>query len=333
MLFRSFDYRASSGTFFEAFIMNFTGVYGQSSLNLNTLINPHIGFDRNCDEYCPISNIDASVINNFSISKLDFGGTTFNYEGFLYLGSGLVFLSILVFFNIRLSKLAIIIRNNSFLFSTMLVYTISILLLGITNHISIGNHLFGFELPKVIRWGLSAFRASPRFSWILVYGFIVFLFFSLSQKYKGKTLNFVLVLTFLFQAIDLSEPIINRFIALRHEVPIGMKLNTIPSTQFENLANKRKVFVLLPTGSRKGFPELSYLAYKNGLSTSLSESSRVNWLSTPRIFKEKRELVCSGQLPNSWLLAIPKDEIEILDGCDIDNYVKKEIGDFVFFTT
>jgi len=73
-----FDFRSQKGTFLENLRMNFTGQYTEIPSNLLALLNPEVGYSRDCNKgHCifggePIPN---HFIENFSVLNFDLGGS------------------------------------------------------------------------------------------------------------------------------------------------------------------------------------------------------------------------------------------------------------------
>ncbi|NBV11502.1 MAG: hypothetical protein EBS04_08640, partial [Chitinophagia bacterium] len=173
-----FDFRSQKGTFFENLRMNFTGQYTEIPANLLALINPEVGYERDCSQgHCifgsgPIPNY---FIKNFSILNFDLGGVQGNYDAFLYLGMGILFLSLVAIYMIFAT------RNSKSIFKIfrshrlVIIYLFLISAYAITYKVSVGSHQLDLGDPKLLRWALSMFRASGRFMWIVAYFLIILL--------------------------------------------------------------------------------------------------------------------------------------------------------------
>jgi len=66
----------------------------------------------------------------------------------------------------------------------------------------------------------------------------------------------------------------------------------------------------------EGWPLLTYLAWNNGLNSSMAQSSRVNYGQRTKSQQEVYDLICSRNLPSSWLVVVPVSQIESISSCN-----------------
>ncbi len=154
-----------------------SGSYGELSMNLNAFINP---------------DGVSSVIKSRPTLPLQ-------YEGFNYLGLGLLLLSIIAFvFGIRYFR-------KRWLF--YLIPTSVLILFAVSNNAYFDlNQVFHIELPERVSSVLSVFRSSGRLAWPVYY---LVLFGSLrlisATEYGKRTLCFAVLLCAAIQIIDLKD--------------------------------------------------------------------------------------------------------------------------------
>jgi len=146
----------------------------------------------------------SDTSSNWSLFLPDIRNVKGEFEGFGYLGLGIIFLCFFLviyifknfFFNIKLNLKYILL-------------SIIFLMLALTNSINFGNiELVNFELPVFMYAPLSIVRASGRFIWPIYYLIVIF---SLISFYKLKIKFRYLMLILLIQLIDLSPGIENNF--------------------------------------------------------------------------------------------------------------------------
>jgi len=123
------------------------------------------------------------------------------YEGFNFLGLGVMFLAIVV--------VPILLRGDGMLRETVRQNAfLSILLVGlffysISNVIGIGSFEFRlFELPPVLRDLTAAFRASGRFFWPAFYLLVLFLVLVVVRGYEPRVATFLLGIALIIQVVD-----------------------------------------------------------------------------------------------------------------------------------
>lgn len=142
--------------------------------------------------------------NTWSIFLPDIGNVKGEFEGFGYLGLGIILLSIVLIFYIFRNLIPNLKFNSKYI-----LLSIIFLLLAFTSSINFGNfELLNFELPIFIYAPLSVIRASGRFIWPVYYLIIIF---SLLAFYKLQIRYRYLLLFLLIQLIDLSPGIKNNF--------------------------------------------------------------------------------------------------------------------------
>jgi hypothetical protein len=160
--------------------------YGLYSFNLNSFYNPS-GF-------------------SMFLPEIPWLRPTHQYEGFMYLGLGLMIFSVIAIVLFGISKKSPgIIKNNKHLL-LLIILTIVLALFAITNIVSIDDKvLFEYWVPNFIARIGSIFRASARFMWVLYYLFFAFvLVIFVKAKFPDWIKMPVLVLVVLLQAYDLK---------------------------------------------------------------------------------------------------------------------------------
>jgi hypothetical protein len=316
--------------------MNFTGQYTEIPSNLLALLNPEVGYSRDCNKgHCifggePIPN---HFIENFSVLKFDLGGVQGNYDAFLYLGLGL-----LLFLAVALN---LFVQRNSptFIIETLIkhkiliAYLVAISAYAVTYKVSIGNYQLDFGDPKLLRWALSIFRASGRFMWIIAYFFIILSLILVVRSIKREYLSALILVVVLIQFIDLYPSLRDRSAALSELSIASVSINSELRANFKQLAEGKDTLIMYPPGTQKGWPELAYFAWESGLKSGMSQSSRVNGELRGRLDSQILNMICEKELSPNILIAIPIDSIKLVEKClgtysDVNN-----LGGFAYIST
>ena len=183
----------------------------------------------------------GSSQENWSFFLPDINNVKGEFEGFGYLGLGIITLSFFLFFYIFKNFISNIKINLKYI----LLSTI-FLLLAITSSINIGNfELINLKLPVFLYAPLSVIRASGRFIWPVYYLIIIF---SLIAFYKLKIKFRYLLLLLILQLIDLSPGVkknfdYNKSISKNEKIDkhalheISQEYNTILSTYPSDSSN------------------------------------------------------------------------------------------------
>lgn len=307
-----FDFRSQKGTFLENLRMNFTGQYTEIPSNLLALLNPEVGYSRDCNKgHCifggePIPN---HFIENFSVLNFDLGGVQGNYDAFLYLGLGLLlFLAVALYFffhrNSPTSIIETLIKQK-----VLMAYLLVISAYAVTYKVSIGNYQLDLGDPKLLRWALSIFRASGRFMWIIAYFLIILSLILIAKRLKKEYLSALMLAVVLIQFVDLYPALRDRSAALSELTITSVSINSELRAGFQKLAKEKDTLIMYPPGTQIGWPELAFLAWESGLKSGMSQSSRVNSIARIRIENELRIRICSGVIPANWLIVVTNSEL------------------------
>jgi hypothetical protein len=96
--------------------------------------------------------------------------TGFQYEGYAYLGVGVLFLSLALLLSRSLGA-GPAIRRHWVLFATIVGFS----LLALSNHVYVGPHeVLSYPIPKFLKWIPGQFRSPGRFVWLPIYVFVCF---------------------------------------------------------------------------------------------------------------------------------------------------------------
>ena len=327
---------STSSSLYEKIRMNFTGQYSFYPSNVLAPLNPAVGFGRDCSIYhCMYgSEVPSYVIENFSISSIDYGGVQGNEDGYLYLGAGLLFFALFVLLRIlRLQSWGFKLVRFVNEWLSVLVYFGFIFMFSVTNRITIGSVEIHLPIPKMLRWGLSVFRGSGRFNWIIVYVALAFLFFLSVRYIASRTLSISLIFALTLQVLDLSIPVINRYEALESAQVRSFDIPPKLNDGFPKLSEKKLYMRIYPSSSMQGFPSLAYLAWKNGLATNQAQSARFNYLQSDRSDRLLYKQICSDAIPSEILVVIPSSNLNLFARCNLSKKITVEINGLVFISS
>ena len=210
--------------------------------------------------------LDPALGNNtWSLFLPDIKNVKGEYEGFGYLGLGVILLNILLLFYIS--------RNFSNIFKKNIQYiliAVIFLLIAFTSSMNIGEtSILDLKLPIFLYAPLSIIRASGRFIWPIYYLLIIF---SLFAFYKLKIKRRYLLLLFFIQLIDLS-PGINSFFSSNFKV--NQQLEDPIWKDISKRYTKIKTTKIANTSSI--FPTISLLMIEQKfLATNISRLGRYN---------------------------------------------------------
>lgn len=202
-----FDFLSFGGSFLFFFFIigGFTSLlssggsgYGFFSANLNTFINPW----------------------NYSTFFHEFAMTDWQYEGFAYLGLGMIVLC-LISIGVLVNKVVQLIRHKQFgetlkvrikrNFSVVVSLGIVIFVftvLAFSNLIYIGDNIFiEVHWPKFIDDMLSIIRSSGRFIWCVMYIIMLFALYIVTKRFSPRVQKIIIIACVCLQLADLAAPI------------------------------------------------------------------------------------------------------------------------------
>lgn len=182
--------------YFEKFRSD-AGGFGYFSMNLNALINP--------------------IWNTSTFVKTLPMGTAGQYEGYQYLGLGLILLLVVCAWTCRRRMLSGIDRP-------VWIFWVLLILLSLSNRIFLGSVLlFALKIPHALEGPLQSFRASGRYAWFVVYPLLLIILANAWHSVRrdaaarGKSPNVtivsVVVVLTLLQFKDITPLMITRHYA------------------------------------------------------------------------------------------------------------------------
>lgn len=235
--------------------------YGHFALNVLSIINPQ----------------DSSLFMNTLPLR------TGDYEGFNYLGLGIILLIFANLFKLISQKNQQIIRIKSFpqlisswFFKDLALYLLLICLIifSLSNKISWGNSIIlEYPLPTIVRNLFENFRASGRFFWTVHYAIILGLIVSTFRIWKHQQTKVLLTIIVLIQFLDL--------LPLHAGSTLWMKSqssNSLKSEVWKHLHEEYNQLIILPShqcgNSPAPFPIFEKLAVLQGLKTNSAYLAR-----------------------------------------------------------
>lgn len=218
-----------------------------------------------------LSVIDSS---GWSYVLKDFPEAKGDYEGFNYLGIGVLLLFVL--------SLPGLFSKGHNIFPLLLRYWYLFLLFVLfavfaaSNSVAIGSFEFKYQLPVIILEFSNIFRASGRMFWPVFYVIVLFLIYLTIKQFDQRTAVIILGFALLAQIVDTSAG----------WMPIRKKLMTTPSevwssplvNQFWRVAsNKYKKVRYIPVGNHSSeWKVIAYFAGQYNLSTDAIYLARVD---------------------------------------------------------
>ncbi|MBT3476109.1 hypothetical protein HN460_04140 [bacterium] len=249
--------------------------FGKFKMNLNALFDPRAEVTLSASQIFP--ELETPSINE------GFG----DYEGFNFLGSGIVLMLIII-------TPIIIYHSNEVLKSLqkpvnkiILIFFFLITLYAISNNIYLGNsELFSYDMPRFTKVITKTFRSSGRFFWINYYLIYIFIFVML-YRYSNKFKYPILIIFLSIQFIDMQptfQQVRNVFYKDKNSHSLIYKENIkLEHADWDFFAKKyKRIIYVVPTRFPREYFPLAYFAAKNKIETNFGYFSRVNKESVKR---------------------------------------------------
>lgn len=284
-----------------------TPTYGAHPANLLTLLQGDTGIPANLNAGW------GDVPQQYSYFKLPFGHIEGDYEGFTYLGLGLLTLVAI--------GLVLTIRENNikkmyFKFWPYFLTGIGVWLFAISYRIGFGSFELRIPFPLYGKYALSLFRTSGRFMWVLAYLLVILAFVGLARYLGKRKLTVLLIITLLIQVMDLALPAVSRYAYLHDFKESPYIANREESTKFALISKGIETVRYWPQqNAPTGWGYISLLAEKNDLATDGVYTSRPNFIEMRRVEAATKEHLCSNSLESRTAYIIPTNEIKILREC------------------
>ena len=206
-------------------------------------------------------------------SKLlrDHKGGSGDYEGFNYMGLGMLGLGLIAGYEL--------LRNPKIGFKVkiipILVISIGFFLYAISNHVAIGAHeIFSYYLPSITEPFTNAFRCSGRFFWPVYYLMYLAIFYLLfTGSTRSTAITFCAIMLF-FQVIDSTavwRTFRNKFVhSLAWSSPMRSPIWSDIAHQY------RKIIFVLPHNQPTNWMPLSQFAAMHRMAINSGYFARVN---------------------------------------------------------
>lgn len=278
--------------------------FGQFSVNLLGLLNPM---------NTPETGRQSLLLKGFS------GPTQYQYEGFMYLGAGIIIMLLVILgcnYRHLFSKQKIINIINKILSPDLpLVLAFSFLAsYALSNRISLLNkEIIIVDLPSIIIKSLSIFRASGRLFWPIYYLIMICVIYYFSKIFRNKRIKHTsLIFMLVVQLLDISP----RLHELRSQFNSKQENHFKTSAQWEKIIKDKKHFVFID-GISTNFELIAPIATNIDATISTANIARGNYQEIDKYAKSKLSDVMNNSLKD--------DEIYLSQDRKICSDVKKGI--------
>lgn len=221
--------------------------------------------------------VDAETEPKFGHARLvpDIpAATQGQYEGYLYLGGGMIALG-LIASGLMLARIGPPAPRRTHPVWPLVAVAGLFWLLALSNHVTLaGWHLFTLPLPQKLLDLLSIFRASGRLGWPAFYLLTLGILAVIIRRLPARIALGVLAIALLLQVVDLSDHYREQRKAIRART---QWVTPLQSPQWHLLAAQASQLLVLPPHPRMEafYIPFAHLAAAHGLATNAAHNARV----------------------------------------------------------
>ncbi len=206
-----------------------------------------------------------------------------DYEGFGYLGLGMILLGMVAFYEfIKHFKLNFIPKLLPILFVSFVLF-----MFAISNHVGLGKYeLFTYQVPSILEKFTTSFRTSGRFFWPVYYLIYLFIFQVLFTKLKHSVAITLCVAMLFIQIVDSVDAWRYFRVKFTHAPEW---VSPMKSSTWSDLSNqyKKVYWVNLPRNSKVGWFPICHFAAVNKMDVNIGHFGR----SSPKRIAESADLL------------------------------------------
>lgn len=161
------------------------------------------------------------------------------YEGFAYLGAGVVLLIVLAGYSclINKSNFEVTVKNNKVKIIAIFFVWVMSVIVALSPVVSLGDKAVELKVPQIVTKMWSVFRATGRIAWVAVYVLVFLGLIGLLRS--GKKVCVVLSLGLILQIYDISDVLVQKHTQFSGKVEYQTLLQT--SDFWDKLAKDKEI--------------------------------------------------------------------------------------------
>jgi hypothetical protein len=216
-----------------------------------------------------------------------------DYEGFNFLGLGIIFLAICALSAALAGNTGVRVAIRKY--PMLLAALAGLAAFAVSNNVGLGSLQHGFPLPPPILGAASFFRASGRMFWPVFYVIVLIVIFLVVRGYSKRTAVYLLACAAVIQVADTSAA----------WAPIRMRLMTEPKPVlatpltgpfWEHAAVRYRTVRYIPPGTYwPDWYKVAAYAAQNGLSTDAVHLARISRVALQQARQNAAEHVATGR--------------------------------------
>lgn len=257
----------------------------------------------------------------------DINGEPGDYEGFNFLGSGMLILMAVALVGAALNRS---VQVNKASCIPLALLCIGLFIYALSNKVALGSsELFEYSLPDPLLKLGETFRASGRFFWPVYYALYLFTFWSLFSRLKHRVAVAACALALVIQAVDMKSSWVY-FHEKFDAAPVWHSPLSAPIwNEFPH--HYKKVVLLLPTQLPAAWLELSHYAGTHHMRTNAGYFPRIDQRKLDKTTTQLIETVDKGTFRDDTLYIFENDYLwKLASTRATDAYVVGAVDGFRF---
>lgn len=235
----------------------------------------------------------------------DFPAGAGDYEGFSFLGTGILVLAAAAMVTAALKRPR---HMNKGLVVPLALLCGGLFVYALSNHVAAGNHeLFSYPLPRHAMKLTETFRASGRFFWPVYYALYLLVFWLLFTQLKRAIAITLCSAALILQAADMTDSWI--YFSDRYETAPQWQSPMSAPIWNEFPHHYSRMVLVLPSSAPRAWLELSRYAATNHVRTNAVYFARVNSHKLEKVREELITTVTQGTFRDDTLYIFENDRL------------------------
>lgn len=233
--------------------------------------------------------------NGWSYILPDISGNPGEYEGFNFLGLGVIVGLLLVLPALIAGRVDLLKTIKRY--PAVLLALLALTLFAISNSIGIGPYQYSFPLPDPIERLANIFRSSGRMFWPVFYTIYCTLIFLAVRGHENRTASMLLALALVVQVVDISASSGYQSTRDFWITDSGQKWASQLNAPFWEYAAARyeKIYHIPPKNSPPHWKAVAAYAADNGLATNMVYLARIGTRAMTKARNKLAERLVNGQ--------------------------------------
>jgi len=238
----------------------------------------------------------------------DIPGGAGDYEGFNFLGTGIIFMILagLIKINYWKSYIPKILKR----FWSLLILFFLLTIFALSHNVGIGSYDINIEVNDHLLKLANIFRSSGRFFWPIHYMLVLFSIFVILKYYPKNITVILILLAIIIQYLDTSSGWLK--IREMHEISSQEKWEIRMKDSFwEDVPKRYSKIRYIPAGNQlEHWKSIAYYAIKKNLSTDSIYMARVKSGAISESNSKASEMLESGKFENDSIYLMDKNSFE-----------------------